>query len=113
MADTSGPTGGRHPGGLDPGGSGWRLPPPPSLQYLCRSVPRSETLRKLKPGPQPWPFAGLQPWGCALTGSILVALLLGKAEGLTGNERQRVVHTGLKDGAVGALGGCLGSGGGI
>ena len=34
-----------------------------------------------------------------------MALLLGKAEGLTGNEREWVAHTGLKDGAVGAWGG--------
>ena len=81
MADNSGPTGGRHPGGLDPGGSGWRPPPSPSLQYLCRSVPRSETLRKLKPSPRPWPFAGLRPWGCALTCFNLSGLAAGESRG--------------------------------
>ena len=81
MADNSGPTGGHHPGGLDPGGlAGSRLPSLLPSSTSVHSVPHAEMLKKSNRVPGLGPLQASNP-KTALTCFNLSGLAAGESRG--------------------------------
>lgn len=81
MAGALGPTGESPSWWPGPLGALAGVHSPHSLQYLCRSVPLSETLKVAQTWSPALALAGLQPLGLCPDRFDLVALLLGESEG--------------------------------